>query len=238
MQFLTTQRSTSMPQLAAGLAIVAVVAYQALLILLIFLRPDLDPSWHTISEWAIGHYGWVMSDAFLLSGISYAALTLALWSHLRGITGILGRCFLVICALSAVGVGLFTTDPMPFHAPLTGRGTLHVICGSGQLVLFPFAALFASLSLARSMSAAWTTVRNKLLALAGLPLLGFLGFVTYTALFVLPLGPSAYGPGVNIGWPPRIAFLAYAIWLVTVAALATRFHRRRRSYVPESRNTA
>jgi hypothetical protein len=59
---------------AARIAIVAITSYQALLIALIFLRPDLAPSWHTISEWAIGPYGWIMSGAFLTSAISYAAL--------------------------------------------------------------------------------------------------------------------------------------------------------------------
>lgn len=38
---------------AAWLSIAA-VTYQILLIALIFIRSDLDPSWHTISEWAIG----------------------------------------------------------------------------------------------------------------------------------------------------------------------------------------
>jgi len=32
---------------AARLAIAAIVLYQLVLIVLIFLRPDLDPSWHT-----------------------------------------------------------------------------------------------------------------------------------------------------------------------------------------------
>ena len=42
----------------------------------------------------------------------------------------------------------------------------------------------------------------------------------YTVLFVVPLGPGAYGPGVHVGWPPRFAFLTYAVWLVTLALLA------------------
>src|SRR2546430_6163285 len=37
---------------AARLAIAAIAAYQVLLIGMIFLRPDLDPSWRTMSEWA------------------------------------------------------------------------------------------------------------------------------------------------------------------------------------------
>src|SRR5207244_12999975 len=63
---------------AARLAIAAIAAYQVLLIVMIFLRPDLDPSWRTMSEWAIGPHGWIMSGAFLISALSYAALLLML----------------------------------------------------------------------------------------------------------------------------------------------------------------
>ena len=59
---------------AARLAIVAIVSYQVLLIALIFLRPDLAPSWHTISEWAIGPYGWIMSAAFIVPALTSAGL--------------------------------------------------------------------------------------------------------------------------------------------------------------------
>ena len=69
-----TSASAAISIRAAWLAIVAITSYQALVLTLIFLRPDLAPSWHTISEWAIGPYGWIMSSAFLISAISYAAL--------------------------------------------------------------------------------------------------------------------------------------------------------------------
>jgi len=115
---------------------------------LIFLRPDLDPSWHTISEWAIGPHGWIMSAAFLISALSYAALLLMLKSQLRRILGRTGLGILLICAIGGAGVGIFTTDPMPLHFPLSTRGTLHVIFGASQLVLLPFAALLINFSLA------------------------------------------------------------------------------------------
>src|SRR5205807_2013647 len=111
--------------------------------------------------------------------------------------------------------GIFTTDPMPLHFPLSTRGTLHVIFGTSQLVLFPFAALLISLSLARN-NEAFRTARRALLWTAGLPLFGFLSFAAYSAIFVFPLGPGAYGPGVNIGWPPRFAFVTYMLWVVTL----------------------
>src|ERR1700733_1273323 len=79
--------STAISTTAARVAIAAIVSYQVLLITLIFLRPDLDPSWHTISEWAIGPYGWIMSSAFLISAISYAALFVMLKPQVHGSLG-------------------------------------------------------------------------------------------------------------------------------------------------------
>ena len=57
---------------------------------------------------------------------------------------------------------------------------------------------------------------------AGLPLFGFVGFALYSAIFVFPMGPHAYGPGVNIGWPPRFAFFTYMLWVISVASQAIR----------------
>ena len=206
---------------AARLAIVAIVSYQLLLIALIFLRPDLAPSWHTISEWAIGPYGWLMSTAFLISALSYAALFLVLRSQVHGILGRIGLGILLTCAIGAIGVGIFTTDPMPIHPPLTIRGTLHVIFGTSQLVLLPFAALLINIALVRK-NAGWRHARRVLIGTAGLPLFGFLCFALYTAVFVVPFGPGAYGPGVNIGWPPRFAFLTYMVWVVSLGYEAIR----------------
>ena len=153
---------------AARLAIVAIASYQILLVALIFLRPDLAPSWHTISEWAIGPYGWIMSGAFLISALSYAALFVMLKSQLHGPMGRIGLGILLISAIGAAGVGIFTTDPMPLHSSLSTRGTLHVIFGTSQLVFLPFAALLINLSLARN-NEAWRSARRVLLWTAGLP---------------------------------------------------------------------
>ena len=206
---------------AAELAMVAILTYQFLVILLIFLRPDLDPSWHSVSEWAIGPHGWIMSVAFLISGLSYGALFVMLRPHLRSTLGRIGLGILLICVAGAVGVGIFTTDPVPFHYPLSTTGTLHLIFGASQLVLLPFAALSINLALARK-NGVWEKARRPLLWTAALPLFGFSSFAVYTELFVVPLGPQAYGPGVDIGWPPRFAFFTYVLWVITLAWQAIR----------------
>ncbi len=206
---------------AARLAMGAILTYQILLVVLIFLRPDLDPSWHTISEWAIGPHGWMMSGTFLISAVSYAALFVMLRPQLQETMGRFGLGMLLVCVIGTVGLGIVTTDPMPLHYPLSTIGTLHVIFGASQLVLLPFAALLINLSLARK-NQAWASARRVLLWTAGLPLFGFLSFAVYTGVFVAPLGPHAYGPGVNIGWPPRFAFFTYMLWLVILASQAIR----------------
>jgi hypothetical protein len=206
---------------AAWLTIGTGVACQALLIALIFLRPELARSWHSVSEWALDPHGWIMSSTFPVCAISYFSLFALLRRQICSPPGQIGLAILLICAAGVAGAGLFTTDPMPFRPPLSIRGTLHAVCGTGQLVLFPFAALLINLSLART-EGEWATARRLLLWTAWLPLSGFISFAVYTALFVVPWGSHAYGPGVNIGGPPRFAFLSYTLWTLLVAAPAIR----------------
>jgi hypothetical protein len=218
---------TAISPTAAWLSIGSVITYQILLIALIFIRPDLDPSWHTISEWAIGRHGWLMVMAFLISALSYGSLFGAIKSQTRGSSGNIGLALLLICTIGTVGVGLFVTDPMPLTAQrgLSLHGTLHVIFGSSVLMLLPFAALLINVNLARK-NPAWTPARRALLWSAGLPMLGLAGFVMHMVIFLIPLGDDAYGPGVPLGWPPRFLLLSYMGWLITLAwqAIKVRSH--------------
>lgn len=114
-------------------------------------------------------------------------------------------------------------------------------------MLLPFAALLINLSLAlknhlvpcvqfcnsgdlqycTSGTQAGVTTRRALLWTAGLPLLGLVGFVVHLAIFVMPLGAEAYGPGVPIGWPPRFLFLSYMVWLITLALQAIKLRSQK-----------
>jgi hypothetical protein len=221
-----TKPVTAISLTAARLSIAAVITYQVLLIALIFIRPDLDPSWHTISEWAIGRLGWIMSLAFLISGMSYGSLFVAIKSQVPGIWGKIGLGILLICTIGTVGVGVFTTDPLetPPDA-LSTTGTLHLISGGSALMLLPFAALLINLSLALK-NKAWATTRRALLWTAGLPLLGLVGFLVHLAIFVIPLEVE-YGPGVPLGWPPRFLFLTYMVWLITLALQAIKLRSQK-----------
>ena len=56
---------TAISRSAALLALAGAATFAVLLAALHFLKPGLDPSWHFISEYAIGEYGWIMALAFL-----------------------------------------------------------------------------------------------------------------------------------------------------------------------------
>jgi Protein of unknown function (DUF998) len=210
-------------KIAAWISIATIILYHTLMFALFFIRPDLDPYWHTISEWAIGPYGWIMVFAFLCSATSYGALFLAIKSQLIGLTGRIGVVLLFICCIGTVMVGVFVTDPMPevggpHHAniQLTTTGTLHMIGGSTALFLLPFAALLINLSLAIK-NQKWVSAKPVLLITGFIPLLGLIGFVIHMMIYIVPLGDYAYGPDVPLGWPSRILLLLYMIWVVTLA---------------------
>lgn len=209
--------------LSAQIAIIAILTYQVLLIALIFIRPDLEPSWHTISEWAIGRHGWIMTTAFLISALSYVAVFVLLKPHIKGILGWIGLGLLFLCIIGTIFVGVFSTDSMQTRA-LSTTGILHMIGGSSAMMLLPFSALFLNLSLALK-NKAWKIVLSTLLWTAGIPLVGFLSFTIYHIIYVMPLGEYAYGPGVNIGWPPRFALFTYMIWVIILTTQAIKLKR-------------
>ncbi|HZO64309.1 MAG TPA: DUF998 domain-containing protein, partial [Kribbellaceae bacterium] len=151
----TNATATAASATAARLSTAAIIAYQMLLLAVIFIRPELDPSRKPISEFAIGHHRWVMQLAFLTAAVSYGALFVAVRPAVRGANGRVGLGILGVCVVGTVGVGVFVADPVvtPLNE-LTTVGTLHVVCGLSALVLLPFAALLINLDVARGNTAA------------------------------------------------------------------------------------
>ncbi|HEX5995333.1 MAG TPA: DUF998 domain-containing protein [Jiangellales bacterium] len=196
--------------MAARLAIAAIAMYQVLLLAVIFIKPDVDPTRKPVSEYAIGRYGWVMVLAFLTAAVSYGCLFVAVRGLVRGVAGRAGLAILGLCVLGTVGVGVFVADPVVTPlTELTTIGSLHVICGLSALVLLPVAALLINQDVARGNP----TVALALRWTAGLPLAGL---VLHWVLS-LAVPPE--------GWPPRFLFLTYAVWLIALATQILRAYR-------------
>jgi hypothetical protein len=180
------------------LAGAAIITYQILLAAIMLIRPEINPTHKPVSEYAIGRLGWIAVLAFLVAATAYALLFAAVRPLVRGR---LGPGLLGICALGTFGVGIFVADPVvtPWSM-MTIIGRLHVVCGLSALVLLPFAALLINRELARRLPAAARVLRwTGWLPLAGLILHALLSTV---------IPPE--------GWPPRLLFLTYAIWLLTL----------------------
>ena len=62
--------SAAVSHTAARLALSGAVLFLVLLAALHIIKPELDPSWRFISEYAIDDYGWVMMVAFLSLALS------------------------------------------------------------------------------------------------------------------------------------------------------------------------
>ena len=103
----TTKRMTDISLMAARLAFAAAAACLLLLASLHILSPEFDPGWRMVSEYAYGHYGWVLSLMFLAWGISAWALAAAIWSRVPTKAGKVGLWFLIIAGMGEVLASVF-----------------------------------------------------------------------------------------------------------------------------------
>jgi hypothetical protein len=216
----TTRPATAISQVMAHLSFVTAAAFVALLAALHVLKPELDPSWRFISEYAIGDYGGLMVLAFLSLALSYLTLFLAIRSQLRTLGGRIGLALLLVSAAGLIVAGIFTTDPITAgQEAMTTEGYLHSLGGWLGFAM-PFAAALVSYHLARKP--AWSQARRSLIWAAILAWIGFL--VSFMSLgVILSQSGGQFGPGVWVGWPTRFEILAYSVWLMVVSWRAAGF---------------
>lgn len=209
---------------AARLSFAGAATFVVLLVALHFIKPEVDPSWHFISEYAIGDSGWIMEFAFLSLALSYVSLFVAIWSQLRTSAGRIGLALLLVSALGLTIAAVFTTDPITVSEDaVTTEGTLHNLGGTLGIAM-PFAAVLIGWKLARNP--AWSSARRPLLWATALSLLAFL--VSFVSLGVMvSWNGGEFGPDVLVGWPNRIETVAYSVWLMVVARQAIRVRSRR-----------
>jgi hypothetical protein len=198
---------------AALLSIAGAATIVVLLAALHFIKPELDPSWHFISEYAIGDYGWIMVLAFLSLALSYISLFVALRSQLHTITGRIGLALLLVSALGLIIAAIFTTDPITVSKEaVTTEGTLHNLGGTLGMAM-PFAAGLIGWKLARNP--AWSSAKRPLLWATGLALVAFVASFVSLGVMVSQSG-GRFGPDVLVGWPNRFEVVAYSVWLMVV----------------------
>lgn len=221
----TAKPVTAVSPTAARLSFAAAATFVVLLAALHFIKPSLDPSWHFISEYAIGEYGWIMVVAFLSLALSYVSLFVAIRSQLRTIVGRIGLVLLLVSALGLTIAAIFTTDPITASEDaLTTEGSLHNLGGTLGIAM-PFAAGLVGWKLARNP--AWSSAKRPLLWASGLALVAFV--VSFVSMGIMvSQNDGKFGPQVLVGWPNRFEILAYSVWLMVVARQAIRVRSQRR----------
>jgi hypothetical protein len=191
---------------AAGLFLV-------LLAVLHILKPDYDPSWRMMSEYAIGRFGWVMQLAFFSLSIASLSATAAVWPQVKSIVGYIGLVFLLIAAISATIGGIFPSDPITTSPDaLSANGKVHILGAQLGIPAMPLAVAFLSWALTRH-NQAWASARRWLWLTVGFVWLNLVAIIFL--LFVVAKGTP--GPDVFIGWPNRLFITGYSLWLMIVA---------------------
>jgi hypothetical protein len=214
--------ATAISRTAARLSLAAATVFLVLLGALHFIKPEFDPSWRMVSEYAIGDNGWVMSLAFLFLAVSCVTSFVALQPHVHTIGGHVGLTLLLVVAGAMTAAGVFAVDPITASQnELTTHGALHGLASLVGIPGFPIAAVLITLSLAGT--GAWSSARRSLLWTAHLTWISVLLMIV--ALAVMLPQRSGFGPDVLIGWPNRLVVLSYCFWLITVGWRAGQLRR-------------
>jgi hypothetical protein len=109
-------------------AIAGVAYFAAIIVVLHFLRPDLDPLSRPTSEYAVGPYGFLMTSAFFSMSLASFALVIGLYQGVsQPARSEIGLGLLSIWAVGVLIAMIFPIDPE--GAPQTIPGTIHGING-------------------------------------------------------------------------------------------------------------
>ena len=214
-------------ELAAWLAILATAATISLLVSLHALSPEFSPSWRMISEYAFGHYAWVLSFMFLSWGIGSWALVVAIWSQVHTKAGKVGLWFLMIAGAGEAMASVFDiTHPIG-----------HGIAGFLGVIGFPIAALLLSVALGHNQT--WNAARRPLLWIANLSWISIVLLAATMAIMTMQMAritgghlpqhaPKSLPPGVLAldGWADRLIVLSNCAWVLVAAYRTTQVRRK------------
>jgi hypothetical protein len=220
----TAKPVTVISRTAARLSFAAATVSLVLLAALHVIKPELDPSWRMVSEYAIGDHGWVMRLAFFSLAFSCASLFVAIRSQTRTVGGRIGLAVLLATAAAMTAAAIFAIDPITASKDeLTTHGNLHALASMVGVPGLPVAAVLISRGLARNQ--AWSSARRSLIWTTNLTWISLLLMVSILAV-MLPQAGGRFGPDVLIGWPNRLMLLAYGAWLMIVSWRVVRLGRR------------
>jgi hypothetical protein len=191
---------------AARLSIIAAVAALVFLASLHIVSPEFDPARRVVSEYALGHYGWVLSLMFIAWAVSSWALVIAVRSQVMTTGGKIGLVLLVMAGLGEALAAVFDVR----------RPELHGLAGLLGIPTLPISAVLISFSLGRMQ--VWSSAKSVLLWTASLTWVS----LALMAAAMLSLSGRIVGVKVPIGWPNRFLVAMYCLWVISVGWQAIR----------------
>jgi hypothetical protein len=208
-----TESTARMPLTFAALAIVTSVLALLLLGSLHLLSPEFDPSWRMVSEYARGHYGWVLSLMFAFWALGSWSLVFAIQPQLRTTGGKIGLWLLAIAGLGEAMAAVFDIR----------YDVMHNVAGVLGILGLPIAAMLISVRLQSSPDAKRVALWLANLTWISVVLLAAAFAVMTTEYFraggkmaaevtQLPAGVTAV-----VGWANRLLVVVYCAWVIAVS---------------------
>lgn len=216
-------RKTTAAKLSIAMGILVIL----LLAVLHLLSPEFDPTWRVISEYALGHFGWVLSLMFIAGALNAWLLAYSLRNEIITKWGKVGLGFLIASGIGSAMASVFEI-PHPMHN----------LAGLIGVLSLPIAAMLISVHLNRMPK--WSGSKTAVIWTANLTWIGLVVFVismvvlmtTYTQSGgdmnvkpdavekVLPKGTIAFNGIMN-----RVLVLLTPLWTITVARQVIRLNR-------------
>jgi hypothetical membrane protein len=166
-----TQRAIYLNRWLARISMIGVVYAIATWTALVFLRPDLNPLAHYVSEYVNGRAGVLMTATFYGLCLAWAALALGLYrSIVPAGRSWIGLGALALCSASSLGAGIFPTDPSGV-AP-TATGALHWLLAA--LFFACICPAMLALAVAWRRDRAWASRTHATFVLVGAALTGMI----------------------------------------------------------------
>jgi Protein of unknown function (DUF998) len=214
----TLPTTTAHRTYASTITTASATGFLVVLAALHLIKSNLSPTWRMVSEYEIGHRGWLMQAAFLMLALSCVAARTVLLPVTANRSGRIGRGALLVTAAGLTLAAFATADPITAtKAQLTTHGTLH---GLGAALGIPGFAI-ASIAIARSVRQmpgyAREVRRASIVVIAAIIVFG----VSMATMF--HGAPST--PDVRIGLQNRAFVITNALWLLVIARQARHAHR-------------
>ena len=178
--------------------------------LLHVVKPELDPSWRFVSEYAVGRLGWLMTLGFLTWAASCLALSVAARPFMTNARGRAGTRVLAIVGVALIVAGHFPQDPVtstPDQA--TTAGMLHALASIVGIPGIPIAAMLiaSGLSADRDNRTVRIAAHGTWISLALM--------IAYLAFAVPRAG--GFDSSVYAGFMNRLVVVAYIVWQLVLA---------------------